>query len=64
MTTQAQKITALEAANQQQAQQIAALTQAVTAFLEGNLDGPGSAKGYLLAVDPTLEVTPAAFEFG
>jgi hypothetical protein len=44
-----------------QAPQVADLTKALTAFLAGNLDGAGSAKGYLLAIDPTIEVTPANF---
>lgn len=55
--TQAQKIAELQAQN-------ALLVQAVAAFLRGSLDGPGSAKGFLLAIDPSLQVTPAAFEFG
>jgi hypothetical protein len=45
--------------------QVALLTQALSALLQGELDGPGSAKGYLVAVDPTLAaIVPAAFEFG
>jgi hypothetical protein len=44
--------------------QVADLTAAVAAFLQGNLDGDGSAKGWLLAVDPKLQIEPAAFEFG
>jgi hypothetical protein len=48
---------------QLQAQQ-ALQTAAIAALLAGNLDGPGSAKAYLLALNPTLQVTPAAFEFG
>jgi hypothetical protein len=56
MSTPLQRIQQLEA-------QVADLTKALTAFLAGNLDGAGSAKGYLLAIDPTIEVTPANFEF-
>jgi hypothetical protein len=55
--TQAQRIAQLEA-------QVALLTQATTALLQGELDGAGSAKAYLLAIDPTLQIEPAAFEFG
>lgn len=44
-------------------QQNALLVQAITAFLEGTLDGPGSAKAFLLAIDPNLQITPAPFEF-
>lgn len=57
MTTTAQRLAQLEA---QQGLQTAALT----AFLEGKLDGPGSAKAFLLALDPALEVQPADFAFG
>jgi hypothetical protein len=39
-------------------------TQAIKAFLEGKLDGAGSAKAFLLALDPGLQVAPAPFEFG
>ena len=39
-------------------------TQALKALLEGKLDGPGSATAYLLALDPSLQVTPAPFVFG
>jgi hypothetical protein len=45
-------------------QQQALFTQFGKAFLEGKLDGAGSAKAYLLALDPTLEITPAAFLIG
>jgi hypothetical protein len=45
-------------------QQQSLQTQAIKAFLEGKLDGPGSAKAYLLALDPNLEITPAAFLIG
>jgi len=45
-------------------QQQALQTQAIKAFLEGHLDGPGSAKAFLLALDPTLEITPAPFLIG
>lgn len=55
--TQATQIAALQS-------QVALLTQALAAFLQGHLDGAGSAKGFLLAVDPTLDIAPAAFEFG
>lgn len=55
--TQASDIAALK-------EQVADLTHALAAFLGGNLDGPGSAKGWLLAVDPSLQVEPAAFAFG
>jgi hypothetical protein len=44
--------------------QQALTVRAIAAFLAGQLDGPASAKAYLLAIDPNLEVTPAAFEFG
>lgn len=39
-------------------------TQAIQALLEGRLDGAGSAKAFLLALNPGLQVTPAPFEFG
>lgn len=45
-------------------EQNALLLRAVVAFLEGNLDGPGSAAGFLKAIDPTLQVTPADFAIG
>ncbi len=51
MTTQAQKITELEAANQQQAQQIASLTLAVRQILEGQLDGADGAAGTVVALE-------------
>ncbi len=56
-TIQNQKIAQLQA-------QQALTVQAIAAFLAGNLDGPGSAKAFLLAISPALEVTPAPFEFG
>lgn len=45
-------------------QQQALQTDAIKAFLEGNLDGAGSAKAFLLALNPTLQVDPAPFVFG
>lgn len=58
MATQAAQIKQLQA-------QVALLTQALSALLQGELDGPGSAKGYLVAVDPSLaDIIPAAFDFG
>jgi hypothetical protein len=44
--------------------QVSLLTRALTALLEGELDGAGSAKAYLLAIDPSLDIEPAAFAFG
>lgn len=44
--------------------QVTDLTLALAAFLGGHLDGPGSAKGYLLAIDPRLEIEPADFVVG
>lgn len=63
MTTTAQALATLTAAVKQLQAQEALTVQALSAFLGGTLDGPGSAKAYLLAIDPTIQVTPAPFGF-
>ncbi len=66
MTTEAQQnatIAAQAATILQLKAQQALTVQAIAAFLGGNLDGPGSAKAFLLAIDPGLQVTPAPFGF-
>lgn len=44
--------------------QQALTVQALKAFLENRLDGPGSAVGYLKAIDPKIEVAPVPFVVG
>ncbi len=61
MATQAQQITALQSQVAQLQAQEALTVQALAAFLAGNFDGAGSAKAYLLAIAPGLQVTPASF---
>ena len=60
MPTEAELVARITTLEQQQSLQ----TRAIAAFLEGRLDGAGSAKAFLLALDPSLEITPAAFLIG
>lgn len=39
-------------------------TEAIRALVGGRLDGPGSTKAYLLALNPTMQVDVAPFVFG
>jgi len=54
----------LEQRIEQLEKQQALFTQFGKAFLEGKLDGAGSAKAFLLALDPTLQISPADFLIG
>jgi len=63
MTTDEQ-VQVLQAEVAQLKAQQALTVQFGKAFLEGHLDGPGSAKAFLLAIDPGLEITPGPFLIG